>query len=115
MTTKGRGAQGLIVRLVLALPILLVAWLAILALVLRMGAPAPAVLVLFPPRSLIGALGDASITGGSAISLTLRSDAPYLAARAYASGAWMVLPAGLEACIPAFLRETGPAAEIPTN
>lgn len=60
MIIENRSVQGLIARLVLTPPVPLVAWLASLALVLRMGAPAPAVLVMFPYRALIGNLSDAS-------------------------------------------------------
>jgi len=93
-------------RLILALPVLLMAWIAVLAVVLRLGGPAPAVFVPFPPDGLLAALaGDVSVTGVSPVSLTLGSTAPDLVGRVYAAGAWLVLPAGLEACIPAFLRE----------
>lgn len=96
------------VRILVALPILFVAWLAILAVVLRAGGPAPAVFVPFPPDTLVASLADdVSVTGSSPVSVTLRSDAPNLVARVYAAGAWLVLPAGLEACIPSFLRQEG--------
>lgn len=92
-------------RLALALPILLIGWIATLALVMRAGGEAPAAFIPFPPAALIENLPqDVSITGRSRISLTLRSDAEDLPARLYQSGAWLVLPAGLEACIPNFLR-----------
>ena len=96
--------RPLIRQLLLTLPVLLVAWIAILALVLRLGGEAPAVLVPFPPEGLVAALPDVSVTGASHVSVTLKSDAPDLPARVYAAGAWLVLPAGLEACIPNFLR-----------
>ena len=93
-------------RLLIALPIAGVLWIAILALVLRLGASAPAVFVPFPPKDLISTLGnDIALTGLSPVSVTLRGDDPDLVARVYAAGAWIVLPAGLEACIPAFLRQ----------
>ena len=92
-------------RLLIALPLLLVGWIATLAIVMRLGGEAPAAFVPFPTAALIEALPqDVAITGRSAISLTLRSDAEDLTARLYQSGAWLVLPAGLEACIPNFLR-----------
>ncbi|MEM9477990.1 MAG: hypothetical protein AAGA71_22140, partial [Pseudomonadota bacterium] len=81
------------------------------AVVLRAGGEAPAVFVPFPPEDLIGSLADdISITGASPISLTLQSDGPELVQRIYAAGAWLVLPAGLEACIPRFLRDPEPFA-----
>lgn len=94
-------------RVLIAIPILLLGWIATLATVMRAGGEAPAAFVPFPSAALIENLPqDIAITGRSPISLTLRSDADALPARLYQSGAWLVLPAGLEACIPNFLRET---------
>ena len=87
-------------RFVLAVPVLAVCWIAVLALVLRFGGEAPAVFVPFPPADLLASLPDAAVTSVSPISLTLRSDTPDLTQRLYAAGAWLVLPAGLEGCIP---------------
>ncbi|MCB1388158.1 MAG: hypothetical protein KDK12_03255 [Rhodobacteraceae bacterium] len=95
-------------RLLIALPLLLLGWIATLALVMRLGGDAPAAFVPFPPADLLAALPDVAVTGRSPVSLTLRSEAPDLPARLYAAGAWLVLPAGLEACIPAFLRQPSP-------
>lgn len=93
-------------RLALALPLVLAGWIGTLALVMRLGGDAPAALVLFPPAGFIAALpAEVAVTGRSPVSLTLQSDGPDLAARLYGAGAWLVLPAGLEACIPAFLRQ----------
>ncbi|QXT38935.1 hypothetical protein [Gymnodinialimonas ceratoperidinii] len=98
-------------RLLIALPLLLIGWIATLAIVMALGGTAPAAFVPFPPRDLAENLPrDITITGRSALSLTLRSEAENLPARLYHSGAWLVLPAGLEACIPNFLRETSPEA-----
>ncbi len=93
-------------RLLIALPILFVGWIATLAVVMRAGGEAPAAFVPFPPASLIANLpADVAVTGRSPISLTLRSGGADLTAQIYDAGAWLVLPAGLEACIPNFLRE----------
>ena len=93
----------LILRLLAALPVMLAGWLAVLALVLRLGGDAPGAFIPFPPAGLLQALaGDVSVTGHSALSVTLSG--PDIVARAYAAGAWIVLPAGLEACIPSGLR-----------
>ncbi|MEJ6388038.1 hypothetical protein [Gymnodinialimonas ulvae] len=94
-------------RLLIALPVVFVAWIGVLALVMRLGGDAPAAFVPFPPTDLVGQLpSDIAITGRSPISLTLGSETENLPAQLYAAGAWLVLPAGLEACIPNFLRET---------
>lgn len=93
-------------RLLIAIPILLFGWIATLAIVMRAGGEAPAAFVPFPSAAMIAALPqDVAITASSSISLTLRSDTSDLPARLYASGAWLVLPAGLEACIPNFLHD----------
>jgi hypothetical protein len=106
MTTR----RGMLRSLLMALPVLVVAWLAILAIVMRAGGEAPAAFVPFPPDGLIASLSDdVSVTGASPISLTLQSDGPDLVGRLYDAGAWLVLPAGLEACIPRFLRSDDPA------
>lgn len=98
-------------RLILALPVLFVGWIATLAIVLRLGGEAPGVFVPFPPAGLISALPEGvAITGSSPISLTLQADSASLVTDVYAAGAWLVLPAGLEACIPAFLRDAPPGA-----
>ena len=90
----------------MALPVVFIGWIAILALVMRLGGDAPAAFVPFPPADLLSALpADVAITGRSPISLTLRSEAENLPAQLYEAGALLVLPAGLEACIPNFLRE----------
>ncbi len=91
--------------LMIGLPVLVVAWLAVLAIVLRLGGDAPAVFVPFPPNDLVASLSDdVTVTGASPISVTLQSDEQDLVGRVYAAGALLVLPAGLEACIPRFLR-----------
>lgn len=100
------GGRGLARRLLPALITALCGWIAVLAITLRIGGEAPAVFVPFPPDGLVASLPDASVTGASAISLTLKSAAPEFPRRVYAAGAWLVLPAGLEACIPSFLRKS---------
>ncbi len=93
-------------RVLIAIPIVLVGWIAILALVMRLGGEATAAFVPLPPSDFITALPDGiAITGRSAISLTLRSETENLPSQLYEAGAWLVLPAGLEACIPRFLRQ----------
>jgi hypothetical protein len=86
-------------NLLAGVPVLVAAWLVILTVVLRAGAEGSAVLVLFPSDSFAREIEDAAITNISPISVTLRSDRPGLAARAYDAGAWLVFPAGLESCV----------------
>lgn len=95
-----------VTRILLALPLMAFGWIATLALVMRLGGEAPAAFVPFPPSDFAAALpADVSVTGASPVSLTVKSASPHLTARLYAAGAWLVLPAGLEACIPARLRQ----------
>jgi hypothetical protein len=97
-------------HLILALPLLFAGWIATLALVLRLGGEAPGVFVPFPPARLIANLPEgAAITSTSRFSLSLQSDRPRLVIDVYAAGAWLVLPAGLESCIPDQLRESRPS------
>ena len=106
MTTEIGKQPGLIRPLLLALPVLFGVWIAILAIVLRLGGAAPAVFVPFPPDDLIAHLDpQIAVTGASPISLTLSSERDDLVEQVYGAGAWLVLPAGLEACIPRFLRQ----------
>jgi hypothetical protein len=79
--------------------LLLAGWVAVLALVLRLGGPAPAVLVLMPPDGFLRALpAGATVTSANALGLTVRGDRDLVAAL-YAAGAPLVLPAGLAGCL----------------
>ncbi|MEM6305860.1 MAG: hypothetical protein AAF744_14165 [Pseudomonadota bacterium] len=72
-----------------------------LALVMVLSDDAPAAVVMFPSAAFLETLpGDVAITGQTAISVTLYSDAPNLAAALYAAGAPLVLPSGLKGCAP---------------
>lgn len=88
-------------RLLIAVPLMAVGWLAILAVVMRLGGPAPAALVLWPPAGLVAALpSDIAVTATGPVSVTLRSDRADLVTQLYAAGAPIVLPAGLAGCLP---------------
>jgi hypothetical protein len=87
-------------RIWLALPLVLLSWLAVLALVMRLSGAAPAALVILPPTGFIGALPPGtSITSVGPYSVTLQGGAG-LVAQLYAAGAWLVLPARLTGCLP---------------
>lgn len=87
-------------RWLVAVPLVLAGWVGVLALVARLGGEAPALLVLFPPNGLIGALPDGvAVVDAGPVSLTL-SGGGDLAAQLYRLGAPLVLPAGLEGCLP---------------
>jgi hypothetical protein len=87
-------------RWLIAVPLVLAGWLAVLALVARLGGEAPALLVLFPPDGLIAALpAGVAVVDAGPVSLTL-SGGGDLAGQLYRLGAPLVLPAGLESCLP---------------
>jgi hypothetical protein len=87
-------------RVLLALALLLVGWVAVLALTMRLGAPAPAALVVLPPEGFLGRLPPSvALADQGPFGVTLRSDRPGLVAALYAGGAWLVLPAGLAGCL----------------
>ncbi|MGL4237682.1 hypothetical protein [Tabrizicola sp.] len=84
----------------IALPLVLVAWIGTLALVMRLGGEAPAALVLLPPEGLIRALPEGvAVVSAGPVSVTLRGGED-LVATLYALGAPLVLPAGLTGCLP---------------
>lgn len=86
-------------RWLVALPLVLGGWLAVLALVARLGGEAPALVILFPPDGLIAALPDGvAVVGRGPVSLTVSGGAD-LAAQLYRLGAPLVLPAGLQGCL----------------
>ena len=96
-------------RFALAVPIVLIGWIAVMAGVMRFSDAAPGALVILPPQDLVANLSiEAGILGRSALSVTLASRQPGLAESLYDAGAWLVLPAGLTGCLP-LPSETSPA------
>ena len=90
----------IIKRLLWAVPLVFAGWIAVMALVMRFSDAAPAAVVLFPGEALMtGFPKEAAILGINPVALTL-ANRPGLAADLYASGAWLVLPAGLTGCLP---------------
>lgn len=87
-------------RLILALPLVLAGWIAVLALVMRLTGTAPAALVILPPEGFVAALpAGVAVTSAGPFSVTVRGGADLVAAL-YAAGAPLVLPAGLTGCLP---------------
>lgn len=87
-------------RVVLAIPIVLMAWIAIMTGVMRFSDTAPAAVVPFPGKALLAALpDDTGILGLIRFGLTV-ANRPGMARDLYANGAWLVLPAGLTGCLP---------------
>ena len=76
-----------------------VAWIAVLALVLRFTGDAPAALVVFPSDAFLQNLPSGiAILDASSFTVSLIGITPNFVADLYASGAWLVLPAGLTGC-----------------
>ena len=87
-------------RLVLAVPLVLVGWIAVLALVMRLSGAAPSAMVILPPADMLNALpAQISILGISRYSVFLKGGEGLVAAL-YKAGAPLVLPAGLSGCLP---------------
>lgn len=83
-------------------------WIIVLVAVGLFTDEAPAQVVILPSERLVANLPeDVAIMDRTALTLTLESDTPALARRLYASGARLVLPAGLPGCLP--LPERPPA------
>lgn len=88
-------------RWLLAVPLVVTGWLAVLATVMRLGGDAPAALVMLPPEGFIATLPDGmAIVSRGPFSVTVRAATPGLVATLYALGAPLVLPAGLTGCLP---------------
>lgn len=88
-------------RLLIALPLVLLGWVAIMALVMRFSDAAPAAVALFPPPGFVENLPpDASVISKGSFYITISGDVPSMGAALYAAGAWLVLPAGLTGCLP---------------
>lgn len=89
----------MIIRGTLIAACVLTAWIALLAGTLKVTGAAPAMLVVLPDAAFLQNLPkDAAIVGWSSMSITLASAEPEFIDRLYASGARLVLPAGLKGC-----------------
>ena len=85
----------------LAAPMLLVGWLAVLAATTLLTDAAPAHLVLFPTKAFLADLPpQTAIIAASAFTVSLGSEGEGAARSLYQQGAWLVLPAGLPGCAP---------------
>ena len=87
-------------RLVLGLVAVFAGWIAVMAVVMLVFDAAPAALVLFPAADFLDRMPEGAVISRSAVSLTIRSDAPGLGPALYRAGALLVLPAGLTGCLP---------------
>lgn len=87
-------------RVILALPIVVLAWIGIMVVVMRFSDAAPAAVVPFPSQAFLATLpADAAILDLTDTSVTFANQ-PDLARSLYQAGARIVLPAGLTGCLP---------------
>ena len=92
-------------RFLLALPLVLAGWIAVMALVMRFSGEAPAAVVPWPTRHFLHELpSQAAIIEVNGLAVTF-ANRPGLARDLYAAGAWLVLPAGLAGCLPLSQRQ----------
>ena len=95
----------------MALPLVLVAWIALMALVMRFSDAAPAAVVPFPSEALMVSLPEgAAILDLNGLALTLANQ-PELTKNLYDAGAWLVLPAGLTGCLPLTKKQRAALAQ----
>lgn len=87
-------------RIALALPLVAVAWVAVMAVVMRFSDAAPAAVVVLPTPGFMAALPELPILARGSLSVTFAAEGSDVAQRLYAAGAWLVLPAGLTGCLP---------------
>jgi len=88
-------------RVFLALPLLILCWVAVLTLVMRFSDAAPAAVIILPRADFLQSLPEGiAILSRTSLSLTVQSDLPGLAKILYDKGATLVLPAGLPGCLP---------------
>ena len=87
-------------RIAIALPLVLVGWVAVMAIVMRFSDAAPAAVVIWPDAGLVGLTdGKVEVLDYGRFSLTL-ANRKGLARDLYEAGALLVLPAGLTGCLP---------------
>lgn len=92
-------------RILLALPLVFVGWIAVMAIVLRFSDAAPAAVVLWPTSGFLKNLPQrAAIIDVNGLAVTF-ANRPDLARELYEAGAWLVLPAGLTGCLPLSQRQ----------
>lgn len=85
----------------LSLVTVLFGWFGLQLLVMRFTDAAPGAVILFPPESFVTHLpAGVAVVGVGANWIAVKSEAPNLGKKLHASGAWIVLPAGLPGCLP---------------
>lgn len=88
-------------RLLLALPAVAAGWIGLMAAVMLVSDAAPAAVVVLPGPDFLARMPEGAVVSRTALTLTVRSDAPGLGPALYRAGALLVLPAGLTGCLPA--------------
>ena len=92
-------------RVLIALPFVLIAWIAVMAVVMRFSDAAPAAVVPWPTKEFLKRLpAETAIIDVNGLAITF-ANRPALAAELYGAGAWLVLPAGLAGGLPLSARQ----------
>lgn len=79
----------------------LIAWLAVIAAIMRFSDAAPGAVVVLPSEGFVAGLpADVAVLSAGPLWYTVRSDMSGLAGVLYDAGALLVLPAGLPGCLP---------------
>jgi hypothetical protein len=87
-------------RAALGLALVLAGWIGVMATVMLVSDAAPAAVVVLPGRDFAARMPEGAIVARTALTLTVKSDAPGLGRKLYRAGALLVLPAGLPGCLP---------------
>lgn len=96
----GWNMSTIIKRGLLALPIVVIGWVAVMALVMRFSDAAPAAITPLWTKGMVSALPETgAILGMNRYFLTV-TNVPGTTKALYEAGAWIVLPAGLTGCLP---------------
>lgn len=87
----------------LSLAAVIVGWFGLQLIVMRFTDAAPGAVVLFPAEDFVARMpAGVAVIGNGPNWVAVRSDEPNLGRTLYASGAVLVLPAGLPGCLPLF-------------
>ena len=103
--------RGLWRGVLLALPLVVLGWVAVTASVALFTDAAPGAVAFLPGDDFVERLPEgAALVSVSPWSVSVASEAPGLARDLYAAGALLVLPAGLPGCLPLGLPRGGGAS-----
>lgn len=98
---RARWNMSTITKWLLAIPVVLTGWIAVMAGVMYFSDAAPAAVALFPADGFLANVpDDTALLARGSFWLTVSSDSEHFGPALYEAGAWLVLPAGLTGCLP---------------